>query len=254
MPLVVAAACSALGIAAYGESAMMPNLIAGLATMPLDFLVAIIVVERVLSSRQRKEWDFSLRELARRASEGFVDIMRLVYVSDTPEALRVNIGRYSEFVTLAERHVSDLRSHVEGSSTILGPHTYEMARRVERRITWCLDQLRPIPKDARDNSHLLNLLTQAATSIFVLVREGGWYQSDIAAAEAAVKNTHTEGGRALSDRLTAQTYLLTSMQSAGAASPIRGIGGDVDGEFSVGYFMIDYIILSAAQVASSQGD
>lgn len=254
VPVVLTAVWVVVGLVFYGAAAMMPNLIAGLASAPLDFIVATVVVDRVLSSRQRREWDFASRELSKRASEAFVDIMRLIYVGETAEALRYNIARYAEFVSLAERHLGDLRSHVESSATVFGPHTYERCRRVERRLSWCLDRLRPEPGEAKVRPDLLSLMERTAVIVLGLLRDGGGYRRELDEAESAVTSVRWgrqgEDGRILVGRLEAQSLVLASLQSDTNAQVIRSIGEDVDGDFSIPYFMIDYVLLVGARTAA----
>lgn len=254
-PIALAAACATIGILVYGAPAFMPNLLAELAGMPLDFMIAILVVERVLNRRQRHEWDFALRELARRSSEAFVDVMRLVFVGSSPEALQANIDRYKTFTTIAARHIDDLRSHLESSAAVLGPHTYEAARRIERRLAWALDQLTGIPSEAGLRTDIVKMMKPTSSYVFDLLRNGDWYTAEIASARRAVSATgHAHPDPRLAGRMQAQVHLLHDLRKTDPAGPIFGIGGDVDGILSVPYFVIDYLLLESGEDSEHQSN
>jgi hypothetical protein len=144
---LLALAWSAIGLLLYGQD-MTPNLLAELAGVSVEVAVAALIVDRLMSRHQRQQWDFAYRALAKQASEAFVDVMRLVDVRGSAAALPANLPRYGYFVQLGEQHLGDLRSHIESSATALDPHTHEQYRRVERRLSWCLGQLRTTPTHA----------------------------------------------------------------------------------------------------------
>ncbi|MFS8103353.1 hypothetical protein LFM09_40125 [Lentzea alba] len=58
--LLSAIVWSAVGLALYG-SQMTPDLLAELAGVSFEVAVAALIVERVMSRRQRREWDFAYR-------------------------------------------------------------------------------------------------------------------------------------------------------------------------------------------------
>jgi len=133
---------------------MTPNLLAELAGVSFEVAVVALIVERVMSRRQRREWDFAYRALAERSSEAFVDVMRLIFSRSSEAAPDANMSRYSSFVHLAEQHLGDLRSHIEGSAAALDSNTHQQYRRVERRLAWCLGTLLVPPTRAGDGADL----------------------------------------------------------------------------------------------------
>lgn len=253
--ILLAVAWSALGITLYGSNAMMPNLLAGLAGASLEVAVAALVVDRLMSRYQRREWDFAYRALAKRGSEAFVDIMRLMFASSSAAALEANIARYQYFVQLAKQHLDDLRSYIESSAAALDPHTHDQYRRVERRLSWCLGQLWEAPTRAGDNKDLLVLLSETAPLLFELLsNDGDRHQMELAAAESSVAQAMSANRRSgsqkdwLEGRLRAQSLLLEQLR--GTSRQIVSISQDVDSDFSIPYFMIDYLLLAKAQSPS----
>jgi hypothetical protein len=245
--VLLAVAWSVIGLALYGSSAMMPNLLAGLAGASVEVAVASLVVDRLMTRHQRRAWDFAYRALAKLGSETFVDVMRLMFVSFSVAALEANIARYHYFVQLAKRHLDDLRSHIESSAAALDPSTHDQYRRVERRLSWCLEHLREAPTHAGDNKDLLVLLSETAPLLFeLLTNDGDGHRPELAVAESSVAQTRpaNQGGVSqmdwLESRLPAQSLLLEQLQ--GNARQIFSISEDVDGDFSIPYFMIDYLL------------
>jgi hypothetical protein len=246
---------SAIGIVLYGADAMMPNLLAGLAGASLEVAVAALVVDRLTARHQRREWDFAYRELARRGSEAFVDVMRLTFISSSPEALAANIDLYGYFVQLAYRHLGDLRSDIESSASVLNVNTHEQYRRVERRISWCLDQLQDSPTEATISDDLLSILNETANFLFDLLSgDGDGHQIELADAKSSVTQARETSRksipehRAIEYRLLAQSILLENQKYAPRL--ISSISEDIDGDFSIPYFMIDYLLLADTRAGS----
>ncbi|MFT7837763.1 hypothetical protein Q5530_16635 [Saccharothrix sp. BKS2] len=240
---------STVGLALYGGD-MTPNLLAELAGVSFEVAVVALIVERVMSRRQRREWDFAYRALAERSSEAFVDIMRLIFSRSSKAALNANLSRYSSFVHLAEQHLGDLRSHIEGSATALDSGTHQQYRRVERRLAWCLGRLRVPPNRASHDEDLLSLLRATAILVFELLsKDGDGHRVELRTAESSL--IEAQGGRGdhvfvsdsfLENRLGAQSALLR--RQAGKQGQLDSISQDVDNEYSIPYFMIDYLLLT----------
>ncbi len=233
--LALALVWSAIGLVLYGQD-MTPNLLAELAGVSVEVAVAALIVDRLMSRHQRQQWDFAYRALAKQASEAFVDVMRLVDVRGSVAALQANLSRYEFFVQLGEQHLGDLRSHIESSATALDPHTHEQYRRVERRLSWCLGQLRTTPAYAESHQDLFVLLRETATLLFQLLsKDGDGHRAELAAAQSSVaqarptSDEHRDRDDGLDGRLRAQTLLLTEIR--GERRPISSISQDVDSDF-----------------------
>jgi hypothetical protein len=160
------------------------------------------------------------------------------------------------FIEMAVRHIDDLRSHLESSAAVLGPHTYEVARRVERRLAWALNRLMAVPAEAGLRTDVIELMKPTSSYVFDLLQNGDWYAGEIASARKAVSatghvRTSADRGR-LAGRMEAQMQLLRALKEANPEQVVRGIGWDVDGNLSVPYFMIDYLLLESEEGAARQ--
>ncbi|QXJ25742.1 hypothetical protein AGRA3207_007281 [Actinomadura graeca] len=249
---------STLGIVLYGGD-MIPNLIAELAGVSLEIAIAILVIERLVSRHQRWQWDFAYRALARRACETFVDVMRLVFVGSSSSTLEENLPRYQEYIDICQQHLGELRSHIEGSASALDFATHEDYRRVERRLSWCLGQLKKNPRSVGVDPDLISLLRETAIEIFeLMVRSDGSHEAILMVAESSVARArssrildHTQSGL-LTGRLAAQTFLLEGLGPR--QRQIFSISQDVDNDYSIPYFMIDYLLLTTEQQTSAWGE
>ncbi|GAB2815492.1 hypothetical protein GCM10027176_20200 [Actinoallomurus bryophytorum] len=245
---LLATGWSIIGLVIYGGE-MVPNLIAELAGVSLEVAIVALIVERLMARHQRWQWDFAYRALAKRASEVFVDVVRLVFVHSSNEALHANLPRYGYFVQLAQQHLDELRSHIEGSATALDSSTHEEYRRMERRFSWCIRQLLEASTDSNARVDLYPLLSKIATSVFELLTQvDGDHRRILSVAESCVATAsssqlaHVEQGGIFTNRLAAQSLLLEELGSE--YGQISSIAQDVDCDYSIPYFMIDYLLLA----------
>ncbi|SFR27543.1 hypothetical protein SAMN04488564_11197 [Lentzea waywayandensis] len=246
--LVSAVVWSTVGLVLHGND-MTPNLLAELAGVSLEISVVALIVERVMNKQKRREWDFAYRALAERSCEAFVDVMRLIFSRSSEAILNVNLSRYPSFVHLAEQHRGDLRSHIEGSASALDPSTHKQYRRVERRLAWCLGRLQVPTVNVSGDATLLPLLRDTAELLFELLsKDGDDHHPELTVARSSL--IEVQGGRSedlvtsehfLENRYGAQSALLRRHDSE--RKPLASIGQDVDNEYSIPYFMIDYLLL-----------
>jgi hypothetical protein len=235
----LAATWAVSGFALYG-SEMTPNLLAELAGVSLEVAVAALVIHGVMSRYQRRQWDFAYQALADRVAESFVDVMRLLSVRLTTEALVVNGDRYGLFVTTAQEHLADLRSHIEGASTALDPRTHQLCRKIERRLAWCLAQLRTRPETADRPAKVWQECRVAAAMGFELIhRDGEGHVVELATARDAVAAA-ADIDDFVRRRLTAQSLLLDALRDV--RPDIGSIGLDIDHDYAISYFLIDCLL------------
>ncbi|GLY86138.1 hypothetical protein Airi02_040670 [Actinoallomurus iriomotensis] len=253
--LLSALGWSTVGLLFYGGE-MTPNLVAELAGVSLEVGIAALIVERLMTRHQRWQWDFAYRAFAKRASEVFVDVMRLLFVRSSDGPLQVNHPRYAYFVRLAHQHLAELRSHIEGSATALDSDTHEKYRRVERRLSWCIAQMQDVPTSPDYQRNLYTLLSETATVIFdLLLQADGKNQAFLVIARSCVSKASSmrrEDAKQVGiflDRSDAQTLMLKELVPE--RRPISSIVQDVDCDYSIPYFMIDYLLLTREEDAPS---
>lgn len=91
-------------------------------------------------------------------------------------------------------------------------------------------------------------------SLELLSEEGDGHRTELVAAESAVararpaNNEPAAQANVLESRLPAQSLLLRELR--GELRPISSISQDIDNDFSIPYFMIDYLFLTRTQRAS----
>jgi hypothetical protein len=241
----------AIGVAIFGED-MWPNLLAELCGVSLEVAIIILVIERVATYQRRRDARFAYDALADRAAMTFVDAMRLLWVCASAVAMNVNGPRYDEFRQLAELHLAEFRSNIEGFAASLDASSHESLRRIDRRLSWAIVRLGGKPQRRPGLDELKELLAETAEIIDAFLERNGGpaFQEAKQNALAALETTETASTRGAGSpadghfrwRLEAQTeYLRNSSRSRPAP---RGILYDPDNELAFGYFSIDRAILA----------
>ncbi|GAA4028375.1 hypothetical protein GCM10022232_87790 [Streptomyces plumbiresistens] len=235
---------------------MTGNIVSEAVGILIDIAIVSLVIERVASMQRRREWDFAYSTLIESVAATFVDIMRLLYVRTSPRAFSVNIDRYEEFIKIATLHASTLRSNIEGFATALTPEAHGLCRRTEQRLLWMIDRLAEPPRAPVTEERYFTLVNGVAAELITFSqKEGGRrYQNEQQAIDAALHSVgefRGDGGESgtLNDlwryRLNVQSEFLRSTQADSGVS-VRGIRGDFDNRYSLGYFLLDSKLLPLA--------
>ncbi len=239
-----------MGAVVFGDE-MLPNLVAEMAGVALEVAVIILVVERVATFQRRRDARFAYDALSDRAAMTFVDVMRLLWVCTSAAAMRSNGPRYEEFHQIAELHLSEFRSNIEGFAGSLDAGSHESLRRIDRRLSWAVARLGGRPRSGGGLTELRGTMEETAEMIGTLLEHAGGpdFREARRGALAAVDATEEAVGEDPGDaddrlfrwRLAAQTeYLRTSGRTRPAP---RGILYDPDNRLAFGYFSIDRAIL-----------
>ncbi|KYK49183.1 hypothetical protein A1D31_25655 [Bradyrhizobium liaoningense] len=96
----------------------------------IDCIIVTLVVERVISSNERRKWRFSQKLISQALASLYLDVMRLLYVSRLPED-HIDRPGEREFLSIAELHIAAVRSYVEGFSPYLSEDVHREVRRIE---------------------------------------------------------------------------------------------------------------------------
>ena len=242
---------STAGIILYG-SAMMPNLFAELAGVSIEIAIAILIIERLSRAHQRRQSAFVYGILSDRAAVTFVDVMRLLWIRSSVSALRYNGERYDEFYQLAELHLAEYRSNIEGFAGSLEPAAHEAVRRIDRRLTWAISKLGARPEMATGCLEFEVLMRETGKALVIFL-EGAYhepYQREVVAVEQALRTASsdtTDGQdepleRAFYMRLRAQDALVRDRGSEQPTPP--GVWYDIDNDLAMPYFLIDHHLLT----------
>ena len=104
--LVCAAVIFAGGAIAYGGE-MGPHAFATGAAILAEAALVLLVLDGVQTAQHRRDWHFVRRLGGQRMVATMVDVMRLCNVCWNRAVFDENIGRYPEFLRLAELHLAD---------------------------------------------------------------------------------------------------------------------------------------------------
>lgn len=167
--------------------------------------------------------------------------MRLAGTRWSPIAFTANLERHGEFVRLAEIHLADLRSQLEGLAIRAEPGDYRDARRVELRLGWLVRYLRDSTTAATPPGAEWPVIIDTTRRIRTFLRQDASLKAAMAWADKFVAPPQMEDAVDLDafwmERMTAQERLLESSRKA-SQSP-RGILFDIDGDVAVQYFALD---------------
>lgn len=257
----LAASTAILSVVVFGRD-MLPNLVAELSGVLLEIAVIVLIVERISAYQRRRDARFAYDALSKRAAMIFVDIMRLLWVRASAAQMRASGHRHDEFREVAELHLMEYRSNIEGFATSLDPPSHELLRQADRRLSWVIRLLQEKPLEAYGYLEQAELMTETAETIarFLAVGGGPEYAAAQAKASEALRSAEAEvePGDALADdffhkRWRAQTAYLRSFPQSEPAPP--NVLSDVDNRLAFGYFTIDRAILASLtqQTPADQG-
>jgi hypothetical protein len=89
---------------------------------------------------------FAYEALSDRAAITFVNVMRLLWIRVSPVALAFNGQRNDEFRQIADLHLAEYRSNIEGFAGVLDAPSHELLRKIDRRLTWAIARLGGLPE------------------------------------------------------------------------------------------------------------
>jgi hypothetical protein len=248
--LVCAALIFACGAIVYG-GAMGPHAFATAAAILAEAALVLLVLDRVQTAQQHRDWRFVRQLVGQRMVAAMVDVVRLCNVRWNAIVLEANIERYPEFLRLAELHLADLRSNLEGLALAAEPADYEHARRIETRLGWLVRYLYERPPTASTPGAELPVVESTATLIRRYLLSGNDPTVALAFSSASeVVSANVDAHRGVrfavqSDafwqaRMEAQTRLIDRRDPPTA---LPGILYDIDGDLAMSYFAVDCLLL-----------
>ena len=254
--LVLAATVGVVGWLLYDDG-MTVNILSGVFELLLGIAVAVFIVERVTRMQARRDW-----KVAYSAVNGllaaFVDVMRLLFSRLDQRTYEANRGRHSEFVSIADLHISALRSSIEGFATALEPRSHQLTRGVELRLSWLMGKLRSAPGRPQQVEDQLRRTREIADDIAELLRRQGEGRYEVAIAVSRRIAEELCGYRAprsfteaVGWRLQGQSRLLEEL---GDSAPSGGyIIDDINNDLAIAYFALDRELLTIAASDRTQG-
>jgi len=196
--------------------------------------------------------------LADISAMAFVDIMRLACVAGSDLARAANNSRYSEFVDMADFHLSDLRSQVSRLSTDTDIDARAKCADVERGLAWALLRLRRGPSLDRSWRELLIELRRIAERVSALAEllSGDYYAERVEEVAPVVQKESNRVDSAdlanspdsfVTLRFSAQSVVIAHMRERGGFA-IATVRDDIDWRLAIPYFAIDLALLQKSTV------
>jgi hypothetical protein len=147
-PLVLGVSALVAAIAVGGwayfrdPQAMQSNLLAEGAGLLLEIAVAVILVDWVISRRDKSRWKHAYPIVSDRLATAYTDVMRLLYVASTKSAgAASDVTRYREFYDRLCSNLDHLRSTIEGFVLAFDSPSHYTLRALELKMRWLKDHL-----------------------------------------------------------------------------------------------------------------
>jgi hypothetical protein len=194
--------------------------------------------------------------LADISAMAFVDVMRLACVAGSDLARAANESRYSEFVDMADLHLSELRSQVSRLSADTDIDARSKCADVERGLAWALLRLRRGPSLDRSWREFVIELRRIAERVAALAQtlSGDYYvqRTEEVASVVQMESNRVDSGD-LADspdsfvtrRFSAQSVVIAHMRERGGFA-IATVRDDIDWRLAIPYFAIDLTLLQKA--------
>lgn len=244
---VVTVALLATGFGIYGHP-FWAQLLATVTALAAETALVLLVLDHATGLQVERDWEFVRQIVGQRMAAAMVDIMRLCGVRFSPLAFSANKARYDEFAQLAELHLQDLRSNLEGLALRAKPEEYREARRIELHLAWLCRYLHESPSAPTRPSVEQAVLAGAAESIRKFLVRHQAFRFTIEGVEQLVGmpdvSLRRQPDAFWQTRLSLQQRLLD--EDRDLQSLPRGIIAAIDGTLALRYFAID-----AALIASS---
>ena len=237
-----------VGFVIYGH-AFWAQLLATVTALLAETALVLLVLDRATKAQAERDWGFVREIVGARMAAAMVDIMRLCGVRFSPLAFRASGARYEEFVQLAELHLQDLRSNLEGLALRAEPSEYSEARRIEVRLAWLCGHLQDsLWRPSRPAIEERTVLVDTVVSIRRFLLRHDAFKSTIEAVETMVGTPRVvlwrDPDRFWQTRLGLQQRLLDEYRELGSLP--RGIIADIDGTLALRYFAIDAAMMTTA--------
>jgi hypothetical protein len=248
---VLAVGLFATGAAVYGRD-MGPAILGGIAGIFAEAALVVLLLDRVVRLQEARDWAFVRETMGERMAATMVDVMRLAGVRWSALALKANRDRHAEFVNVAEVHLADLRSNLEGLALRAEPADYRAARRVELRLAWLVRVLRPEPDEAVVPGPEWPIVIDTTRAIRAFLRRDEFPRSSTLPGHESVPGSQSQ--MQLMDvfwmeRMRMQQRIHDSEMGEVAS---RGILFDIDGDLAITYFAIDAALIERySQVVSA---
>lgn len=183
----------------------------------------------------------------------FVDIIRLLYVAFGDVIRNANIDRYSEFISVLERHFQDLDARMAGFSPELDAELRERVYQLRSNLSFMSERLKPPPNVYGDNIEYFANMEKIGNRLhdFCLSVSGEQYSHVVENVQARIEQALMQDQSTLSSmslddvcllRFNIQDQLLEESRKSGDAT-IFTIADDMDQGFATKYFVIDYVLL-----------
>jgi hypothetical protein len=253
---VLAVGLFATGAAVYGRD-MGPAVFGGIAGIFAEAALVVLLLDRVVRLQEARDWAFVRETMGDRMAAAMVDVMRLAGIRWSALALKANRDRHAEFVGLAEVHLADLRSNLEGLALRAEPADYRAARRVELRLAWLLRSLRPEPREAVVPGPEWPIVvdTAQAISAFLRIDDSPMSVPGLRHDSAPSSQSQTQLMDAFWIERMHMQQQIHDLDTGTVAS--RGILFDIDGDLAVSYFALDAALIEryshVLEVGSSPG-
>jgi hypothetical protein len=186
----------------------------------------------------------------------FVDVMRLACVAGSDLARTANQSRYSEFVDMADFHLSDFRTQVTRLAADADLDTLTKCADVERGLAWAILRLRRGPSLDRGWREFVGELRKIAERVCVLAESlsGDYYARRVeevaSIAETATQRADPATLASAPDvfvtlRFSAQSAVIDQMKDSGGFA-IATVRDDIDRRLAIPYFALDFALLQKA--------
>jgi len=131
-----------------GES-FWSSVLVNIATMFVELAVVAVFIQQVVAGLERRKWAFAASSIARTLCTAYLDVVRVLYARELPAGHPDKQGLW-EFISVAEHHLSTLRSYIEGFSPILGEGAQRGAREAEAVLQYHFRALKDAEIATRD--------------------------------------------------------------------------------------------------------
>lgn len=196
---------------------------------------------------------FAILSLLDTVTMVFVDIMRLACVAGIDSARKANQTRYSEFVDMADSHLSDFRLQVNRLSQSTNFEVAKKCDEVDRSLSWAIVRLRRGPALDRSWHEFLKILYDIAEDIDTLNESANhsYYVASIneitSVTQISTQMVSTSKLRNSPDlffecRLAIQQDVIDKMKKNNEFT-ISTIRDDINRRVAIPYFYIDLLLL-----------
>lgn len=238
-----------------------------LANIFIDCIIVTLVVERVISSNERRKWSFSQKLISQAIASLYLDTMRLLYASRLPKDHIDKLGE-REFLSIAEFHITTVRSYIEGFSPYLSEEVHQEARRIEAALCFLHRHFKDLAISTREGFRLdadvaFEQLRKTCFDTAKFARRFDRLETKRAAEGVSRALTSSQGAAYLSKpangidnffsmRWPLQSEVLDAYRDTPKQESIlpSGIRYDIEGELALRYLLLDECIFAKVPVGA----